>query len=89
MSGVEQTEYYDVETGLQIGSESQRETPMGVLPMKGMLREYQKFGGLKQPTVLVQSAMGIEQVFGSRRTSTTTLPATAFDPPPAIKALIK
>ena len=62
MSGVEQMEYYDVETGLQIGSESQRETPMGVLPMKGMLREYQKFGGLKQPTVLVQSTMGIEQV---------------------------
>ncbi len=76
MSGVEQTEYYDVETGLQIGSESQRETPMGVLPTKVMLREYKKFGALKQPTVLVQSTMGIEQVFRIYvDTSTTRSPA--------------
>jgi hypothetical protein len=89
LSGVEQMEYYDVETGLQIGSESQRETPMGVLPVKGMQREYQKFGGLKQPTVLVQSTMGIEQVLRITSYEYNELPATAFDPPPAIKALIK
>ena len=88
-SGVEQTEYYDVETGLQIGSESQRDTPMGVLPTKVMLREYQKFGGLKQPTVLVQSTMGIDQVFRIMSYEYNDVPATAFDPPPQIKALIK
>ena len=88
-SGVEQTEYYDVETGLQIGSESQRETPMGVLPTKVMLREYEKFGGLKQPTVLVQSTMGIDQIFRMSSYVYNEVPPTAFDPPPAIKALIK
>ena len=88
-SGVEQTEYYDVETGLLIGSESQRETPMGVLPVKAMYREYQKFGGLQQPTVLVQSTMGIDQVLHIATYEYNTVPATAFDPPPAVKALIK
>jgi hypothetical protein len=88
-SGVEQVEYFDVETGLQIGTESQRETPMGVLPTKVMLREYQKFGGLKQPTVLVQSTMGIDQVFRLSSYEYNEVAATAFDPPPAVKALIK
>lgn len=88
-SGVEEMDYYDVETGLQIGSESQRETPMGVLPVKAMLREWQKFGGLQQPTVLVQSTMGIDQVLRITSYEYNTVPATAFDPPPAIKALIK
>lgn len=88
-SGVEQIEYYDVETGLQLGSESQRETPMGVLPVKAMLRDYTKFAGLMQPTVLVQSTMGIDQVLRISSYEYNTVPATAFDPPPAIKALIK
>lgn len=89
ISGVEQTEYYDVETGLQIGSESQRETPMGLLPTKVMLREYQKFGTLKQPTVLVQSTMGIDQVFRMSSYEYNDVVPTVFEPPPAIKALIK
>lgn len=89
VSGVEQTEYYDVETGLQLGTESQRETPMGVLPVKAMLRDYTSFGGLKQPTLLVQSTMGIDQVLRITSYEYNTVPATAFDPPPAIKALIK
>ncbi len=88
-SGVEEMEYYDVETGLQLGSEAQRDTPMGVLPTKIMLREYQKFGSLKQPTVLVQTTMGIDQVFVISSYEYNTVPENAFDPPPAIKALIK
>jgi len=89
ISGVEQMEYYDVETGLQIGSESQRETPMGVLPVKAMLRDYTKFGGLMQPTVLIQSTMGIDQVIRISSYEYNDVAPTAFDPPPAIKALIK
>jgi hypothetical protein len=89
LSGVEQMEYYDVETGLQLGSESQRETPMGVLPVKAMLRDYTKFAGLLQPTVLVQSTMGMDQVLRISSYEYNTVVATAFDPPPAIKALIK
>lgn len=88
-SGTEQTEYYDAETGFEIGSESQRETPMGVLPMKMILRDYKKFGGLMQPTVEVQSTMGISQTFKIESYEYNTVPANAFDPPPQIKALIK
>lgn len=88
-SGAEQTEYYDAETGFEIGSESERETPMGVLPMKMILRDYKKFGGLMQPTVEVQSTMGISQMFKIASYEYNTVPANAFDPPPQIKALIK
>ena len=63
MSGVEQIEYFDVETGLQIGWEGQRETPMGVLPTTAMLRDYKKFGALMQPTTLVQSRWASSRCF--------------------------
>jgi hypothetical protein len=88
-SGTEQTEYFDAETGFEIGFESERDTPMGVLPMKTILRAYQKFGGLMQPTVEVQSTMGISQMFKITSYEYNTVPADAFDPPPQIKALIK
>ncbi len=88
-SGVEQTEYFDVETGLEIGSESQRETPMGVLPTKVIMRDHRKFGALLQPTVMVQSTMGIDQVFKIASYEYNTVPPATFDPPAVIKALIK
>jgi len=89
VSGVEQMEYFDAETGFEIGSESSRETPMGVLPMKMILRDYQKFGALMLHTVEVQSTMGISQMFKITSYEFNTVPANAFDPPPQIKALIK
>jgi hypothetical protein len=89
MSGVQQTEYFDAETGFQIGSETERETPMGVLPTTTMLREYKKFGTLMQATVLLQRTMGIDQLFRIASYEYNTVPANAFDPPPQIKALIK
>ena len=88
-SGVEQTEYFDAETGLQIGTEAQRDTPMGVLPTTTLIREYKKFGSVMQATVLLQRTMGIDQVLRLSSVEYNTVPATAFDPPPPIKALIK
>jgi zinc protease len=88
-SGNEQFEYFDAQTGLEIGSESQRDTPMGVVPTSTVLRDYQKFGPLMQPTTLVQRTMGIEQVFHLTSFEYDKVPSNAFAMPPSIKALIK
>ena len=61
-SGVEQTEYFDAETGLQIGWEASRQTELGIVPTSAILRDYKKFGALMQPTTIVQKALFLEQV---------------------------
>jgi hypothetical protein len=89
ISGSEATEYFDVETGLMIGNEASRETEMGVLPQISFMRDYKKFGGIMQPTTLVQRVMGIEQVLRLTSFEFDTVPDTTFDLPPQIKAMIK
>ena len=89
LSGVEQDEYFDAETGLQVGLEASRATPLGVLPTTAMLREYKKFGPLLQPTVLVQKVLFIEQVLRLSSVEYNVVPPGAFEPPPSIKALLK
>ncbi len=54
-SGNEETQYFDAESGLQIGSEATRAMPQGVVSIVNTRRNYQKFGDLLQPTVFVQS----------------------------------
>jgi len=88
-SGVEQDEYFDASTGFQIGSEAQRATPLGVVPTTAILREYKKFGPLMQPTMLVQKALFIEQVLRITSVEYDVVPADAFEPPAAIKALLR
>jgi hypothetical protein len=89
MSGVEEDEYFDVDSGLQIGAEAQRATPLGVVPTTAILREYKKFGPLLQPTVFVQKALFIEQVLRVTSVEYDVVPPTAFEPPPPIKALLR
>jgi hypothetical protein len=89
VSGVEQDEYFDVESGLLIGTEARRATPLGVVPTSAMLRDYKKFGPLLQPTVLVQKALFIEQVLRISTVEYDVVPPNAFDPPAPIKALLK
>jgi len=88
VSGNEQTEYYDVETGFMLGAEAQRETALGVVPTISILRDYKKFGSLMQATLLIQKTMGIEQIVRLTSIEYNTVPANAFDLPPQIKALI-
>ena len=89
VSGNEQFELFDVETGRQIGSESRRETPLGVVPTTTFAREYKTFGALTLPTVLVQKALGFEQVVTLSSYEFNTVPPETFAVPPRIKALIK
>jgi hypothetical protein len=87
-TGRDQIEFFDVDTGLQIGSEADRATPQGVVPTVNILRNYQKFGSLLQATTFVQRAMGFEQVVTLTSCEYDQVPESTFDLPPAIAALL-
>lgn len=85
----DETLYLDAESYLPIGVEKVSETPMGSMPTTTSTGEFKKFGGFMQPTVMVQNAMGFEQVIRITSYEFDVVPPAAFDLPPAIKALIK
>jgi hypothetical protein len=87
--GGEDTEFYDVETGLKAGSVNTRETPMGTITATTVETDYKKFGNLLVPTTIKQSGMGVEQVMTINAVEFDTVDAKVFDPPAQIKALIK
>jgi hypothetical protein len=88
-NGTEEVEFYDVETGLKAGSINSRETAMGKMTATTMLKDYKKFGNLLQATTLQQKVGPVEQVIKLESLEYDAVPASAFDPPAAIKALIK
>ena len=85
----ERTLYIDAESYLLIGSDAIAESPMGPMQTTTSMGDYKKFGPLMQPTTIVQTAMGFDQILRVTSVEFDTVPPTAFDPPPAIKALIK
>jgi hypothetical protein len=89
VSGSEEFQFFDVETGLRIGTEARRETQLGVVPTTSMWRDYKTFGPLLQPTTIVQRPLGIEQVVRLTSIEYDRVPDGAFDLPAEIKALIK
>ena len=89
LSGVEQDEYFDVQSGLEIGWEARRATPLGVVPTTAILRDYRKFGPIMQPTTLVQKALFVEQILHVTSVEYDVVPSSAFETPPQIKALLK
>ena len=87
--GGEDFEFYDVKTGLRAGRTGTRETPMGTVTGTSVETEYRKFGKLLLPTNIKNTLMGTEQLITIKTVEFDTVPADAFDPPAAIKALIK
>jgi hypothetical protein len=87
-SGHEQIEYFDVETGLLIGSEADQTSPQGVVHTVNIVRNYARFGPLLQATTYIQRALGFEQTMVLRSIEFDTVPDSAFEPPAAVKALI-
>lgn len=88
-SGRESFEYFSVASGLQIGSESTQESEMGKVQLTTTQGAYKQFGSLKLATrAEVQAGPNkivmtvIDVVFNS-------VPATAFELPPQVKALVK
>lgn len=89
VTGETRDEYFDADSGLLIGIESISETPMGKVPMKITLRDYKTFGAIKQPTRVVQSALGFEQHFVIETLELNSVKPESLDPPPMIRAMIK
>ena len=89
IDGVEDFDFYDVATGLRAGSVNTRETPNGVLTMTSIEGNYKKIGKLTQAMLVTQQVMGIEQKITLATVEYDTVAASAFEPPAAIKALIK
>jgi hypothetical protein len=89
IDGSQDVDYYDVETGLRAGVEGTRETQMGTITQTSIESGYKKFGKLMQPTLLTTKAMGVEQRITLETVEYDTVQPSVFDPPAAIKALIK
>ena len=62
VNGRQQFEFYDVDTGLQIGWEAERQTPLGPVPTTHVARDYRAFGPLKFATTLIDRALTVETV---------------------------
>ena len=89
IDGVEDFDFYDIATGLRAGSINTRESPMGTMTMTSIEGAYKKFGKLTQATTVTQQVMGIEQKITLSIVEYDNVAASAFEPPAAIKALIK
>jgi hypothetical protein len=89
IDGVEDTDFYDVETGLRAGSIATRESPMGQMTMTSVETGYKKFGNLMQATIITQTVMGVTQKITLTSVEYDTVKPGDFELPPSIKALIK
>jgi hypothetical protein len=89
IDGIEDFDFYDVATGLRAGSINTRESPMGTLTMTSIEGEYKKFGKLSQATTVTQQVMGVEQKITLSMVEYDHVEPSAFEPPAAIRALIR
>jgi zinc protease len=88
-SGQESTEYYDTKTGLLVGSSEVQETPLGSVPVTGVIGEYKKFGDILFATRLSEKMGPLTQVMTFQTMELNTVDDSVFELPEAIKALTK
>jgi hypothetical protein len=88
-TGGEDIEFYDVATGLKAGSITTRETQMGTVTGTTVETDYKKFGNLLQPTTVRSQVGGLQQVITINSVDYDSVPASTFDLPPGIKALLR
>jgi hypothetical protein len=88
-SGQEVMEYFEVESGLLIGSSQVQETPLGPLPVTASLGEYKKFGDTLFATRLTQKTGPLQQVMTIETMEFNTVKDSVFELPETIKALVK
>jgi hypothetical protein len=89
LDGTEDIDYYDVQTGLRIATVETRESPMGPVNVTLSYGDYKKFSDVLVPTTMTLATMGVQQVLTFTSVEFDNVPASIFDPPAAIKALIK
>jgi zinc protease len=87
--GGEDFEFYDVETGLKAGSIATRDTAMGTFTGTTVESDYKRFGKLMQATTIKQTVMGLQQVITISSIEYDNVDPSVFEPPAAIKAIVK
>jgi len=87
--GGEDFEFYDVETGLKAGSIATRDTAMGTFTGTTVESDYKRFGKLMQATTIKQTVMGLQQVITITTVEYDKVDPSVFEPPAAIKAIVK
>jgi len=88
-AGGEDIEFYDAATGLKAGSITTRETQMGTVTGTTIESDYRKFGNLLQPTTVRSHVGGVDQVITISSIEYDRVPASVFELPAGIKALLK
>lgn len=86
-TGIEITEYYEVDSGLMAGSRMDSTSAMGSIPTISVVDGYKEFDGVRLPTRARQRAMGVEWVLTIATVEHDSVPDEAFVPPAAIRAL--
>ena len=81
-------EYYEVESGLLLGTETTSSSPMGEVSVKTTYSDYKKFGDFMAPTVMVQDAGMQKMKMTTDAIEWDTVSADALALPENIKALL-
>jgi hypothetical protein len=88
--GKPETAYFSKKTGLEVKRSTVAVSPMGEVQVEAIISDYKDFGGVLQPTKLIQKVAGQELVITIQNVKVNEeLPADRFDPPVEIKALMK
>jgi hypothetical protein len=88
-TGGEDIEFYDVATGLRAGRIATRETLLGPVTTTMAVTDYKRFGNLVQPTTVRTQGGGVVQVIRISWTEYDRVPASIFELPPPIMALVR
>jgi hypothetical protein len=87
--GEEYVEFYEVATGLAVGSIRSQESPMGAMETTTVLSDYKDFGGILAPSRMVQRVMGMEQIITVTAIDYDAVDPAVFALPDEITALLK
>ncbi len=85
-----ETLWFEKDSGLMVKSTSTMVSPMGEIPVESGFADYRDVGGLKVPFKLTQKMgpQAVETILQNVQVN-PEVPATQFDAPPEIQALLK
>jgi hypothetical protein len=86
--GSDSIAYFDVESGLEVGQEESVTTPMGSIAVVIRNSEYKEFNGMRFPTRIEQTTMGMTQIISIAAVE-FDVGSASFELPPAVKALLE
>lgn len=82
-------QFYDVATGLRAGTVVRRESQLGAMDATLVESDYKPFGKMLVATKTTTTMMGVQQVLTVTDVQFDKVDPSVFEPPAAIKALIK